>query len=96
MTKNENKNEEMVEILEALQGYVPKYTGERGEQKVQTVAFGGDQLTVERSRGVQRARVNSDNQVDALEGLYPFASDWHAQVILLEVRTWYMFLVLTC
>lgn len=49
------------------------------------IAFGGDQLTVERCRGVQRARVNSDNQIDALEGLYPFASDWHAEVILLQV-----------
>lgn len=73
----------MVEILEMLQKYVP--TNE-AEKQVHTVAFGGDQLTVERCRGVQNARVNSDNQVDALEGLHPFASDWHAEVILLQVR----------
>ena len=81
--KNEYKTEEMVEIVDILQKYVP--TNE-AEKRVCTVAFGGDQLTVERCRGIQIARVNSDNQVDALEGLHPFASDWHAEVILLQVK----------
>ena len=71
--KNENKNEEMVEIVEILQKYVPT---DEAEKRVRTVAFGGDQLTVERCRGIQNVRVNSDDQVDALEGLHPFASDF--------------------
>ena len=73
----------MVEILEALHKYVP--TSEP-EKHVHAVAFGGDQLTVERCRGVQHARINSDNEVAALEGLYPFVSDWHAEVVLLQVK----------
>ena len=80
--KNENVNEEMVEITEILQRYAP--TDE--ENRVHTVAFGGDQLTVERCRGIQGARLNSGDQIDALDGLHPFTSDWHAEVILLQVR----------
>lgn len=49
------------------------------------VAFGGDQLTVERSRNAQARRVNSDNFVDALEGLLPFPADWHAEANFLQV-----------
>ena len=81
--KNENKNEEMVEIVELLQQYVPT---DEVLKRVHTVAFGGDQLTVERCRGSQSARVTSDNQIEALEGLHPFAADWHAEVILLQVH----------
>ena len=78
--KNENKKEEKVEIVETLQKYVTSHEAEK------SVAFAGDQLTVERCRGIQCARINSDNQIDALEGLHPFASDWHAEVVLLQVR----------
>ncbi len=49
------------------------------------VAFGGDQLTVERSRNAQERRVNSDDPVDALQGLEPFAADWHAEANFLQV-----------
>ena len=42
--KNENKNEEMVEIVELIQQYVPT---DEAFKRVHTVAFGGDQLTVE-------------------------------------------------
>ena len=38
----------------------------------------GDQLTVERARGSQKARVASDTR-EALEGLEPAAADWHAE-----------------
>jgi hypothetical protein len=80
--KNENVNEEMLEIMETMQQYIPT---NQATQQVHTVAFGGDQLTVERCRGVQSTRVNSDNEIDALLGLHPFASDWHAEVTLLQV-----------
>ena len=39
----------------------------------------GDQLTVERARGSQKARVASDTREEALEGLEPAAADWHAE-----------------
>jgi hypothetical protein len=72
----------MLEIMETMQQYIPT---NQATQQVHTVAFGGDQLTVERCRGVQSTRVNSDNEIDALLGLHPFASDWHAEVTLLQV-----------
>ena len=49
------------------------------------IAFGGDQLTVERSRSAQARRVTSDDPVDALQGLEPFAADWHAEANFLKV-----------
>lgn len=49
------------------------------------VAFSRDQLTVERSRSAQARRVTSDNPVDALQGLEPFAADWHAEANFLQV-----------
>ena len=49
------------------------------------VAFGGDQLTAERARNVQLIRVNSEDSKCALAGLLPYTSDWHAEVILLQV-----------
>ena len=47
--------------------------------------FFGDQLTVERARAAQRARVASDTQEDALNGLEPAAADWHAEANFLQV-----------
>ena len=49
------------------------------------VAFGGDQLTSERARSAQIVRVNSENSKSALTGLLPYTSDWHAEVIYLQV-----------
>ncbi len=50
------------------------------------VAFGGDQLTVERNRNAQARRVNSDTAVDTLQGLEPFPADWHAEANFLQVH----------
>lgn len=77
----------MVEIIELLQQYVPT---DEALKQVHPVAFGGDQLTVERCRGSQSARVTSDNQIEALEGLHPFTSDWRVEVVLLQFRHLYM------
>ena len=49
------------------------------------VALGGDQLTVERIRNAQLSRVNSEDSSSALQGLLPFASDWHAEVNFMQV-----------
>ena len=48
------------------------------------VAF-GDQLSAERARNVQLICVNSEDLRSALAGLLPYTSDWHAEVILLQV-----------
>lgn len=49
------------------------------------VALGGDQLTVERARNAQLSRINSDDPSSALQGLLPFASDWHAEANFMQV-----------
>lgn len=58
-----------------------------GEQvsKLSSLLFFGDQLTVERARHCQAARVNSDTDSEALLGLLPSISDWHAEANFLEV-----------
>lgn len=52
-----------------------------------TLMLLGDQLTVERARAAQRARVASDTNEDALNGLEPAAADWHAEANFLQVVT---------
>ena len=47
--------------------------------------FFGDQLTAERARKGQQARVTSDSELEALLGLEPAASDWHAEANFLQV-----------
>ena len=95
---NENKIDEMILILQHMQKYVP--TVEREEKisipslekvvlKSNTVQhpilFGGDQLTVARTRGAQIAMSNSNDSVKRLQGLIPVIQDWHMEVILTEV-----------
>ena len=45
----------------------------------------GDQLTVERARAAQKARIASDTAMEALDGLEPAATDWHAEANFLQV-----------
>ena len=59
------------------------------------IAFGGDQLTVERSRSAQARRATSDDPVDALQGLEPFAADWHAEANFLKVVCNWLLLLYT-
>lgn len=50
------------------------------------ILFCGDQLTVERARNSQNARINSDTTDEALLGLYPAIADWHAEANFLQVN----------
>ncbi len=89
LLKNENKGDEMVEIMSHLHQYVPSYEYAKktyqtctGELQVSLdhlvkIFFGGDQLTAARARGSKRARVNSLSKVTRLEGIVPCAEDWH-------------------
>ncbi len=96
--KNENKVDEVVDILSTLQEYVPtqklsanlKVPGKDEMDKVTAermhqLLFGGDQLTVARAKGAQRVRENSQHAMGRLEGFVPVVEDWHAKVCLLEV-----------
>ena len=86
---NENTREGMINIMEQLHAYVPvtQSHGDMEEKHLKEVLLGGDQLTAARARSAQRTRINSDSQTDALQGLVPFASDWHAEFNLMEVCT---------
>ena len=97
--KDENKLDEIVDILQELQKLapsksqtndvpVPNTTEVRSmtETDFHRLLFGGDQLTAKRARGGIRIRNNSTNNADRLEGLLPVAEDWHAKVFFLEVR----------
>jgi hypothetical protein len=66
----------MVDILETIQEkYVPFITvqNENGEFVTSadtTIFFGGDQLTEESARNIQRARADGQNQKERLEAVY--------------------------
>jgi len=49
------------------------------------ILFGGDQLTVTRTRGSQAAMSDASSLSKRLEGLIPVVEDWHARVVLAEV-----------
>ena len=74
-----NKNEEMTEILKELHELVPHKDGE-----ATAIALGGDQLTVERAHICQDLRKHSFEPKEKLYGFVPFASDWHAEALLLQ------------
>jgi hypothetical protein len=76
--RNENKIDEMTLILQDLQRYIPH------NRPVQ-IAFGGDQLTVERVRVCTDLRKHSFERNEQLGCFFPFAGDWHAEVTLLQV-----------
>ena len=91
--KNENKTDEMVDILNDLQKYVPSERSTKefliAPGKVFSLQLDhfshvllGDQLIVARIRGAQRIRRNSCNGQDRFEGLVPVVEDWHAKVFL--------------
>ena len=94
--KNENKLDEMVDILDELHKYVPslrtmqrfEYSGD-GEAEVAEIdvdhfchiPFGGDQLTVARIQGCQNIRCkNADNGRMRLDAFIPVLEDWHTKM----------------
>ena len=92
---NENKTNEMCQIMQNPHKYVPTKLLNKSydtdiiyeEGHHHKILFGGDQLTVCRSRGAQAARSNDDRTIHAarLDGLIPVTEDWHARMTLLRV-----------
>ena len=97
--KNENKGNEMVDIVSHLHQYVPvihdtdRKTISNGDSVTvnkdvcRPLLFGGDQLTAARARGAKKSRRNSEGMVGKLTGLHPVAEDWHTKANFLEVCT---------
>lgn len=94
---NENKLDEMGQIMEKIHTYVPTAAAEgthtlpSGHQvsfddsKFHEILFGGDQLTVARARGAQVLRSTHDKAVSRLTGLVPVIEDWHARMTMMKV-----------
>ena len=83
----------MIDIMDQLHNYVPTmHSRVDNVEKTQMkkVLFGGDQLTAAIARKSQLTRLNSDTERDALQGVVPFASDWHAEFNLMEVCLVYL------
>ena len=60
------------------------FSGNSGDN-LRHILFCGDQLTIERARGCQDARINSDTMKEALLGLELAVADWHAEANFLQV-----------
>lgn len=82
LLKNENTTEDMIDILEEVQQYVPARDG-----VLRSVFVGGDQLTCERIRGAKKARLQSTTPKGRLEGLNEKVEDWHALQAYYQVYT---------
>ena len=99
--KDENKLDEMVDILDDLHKNVPTVrttqdvkvtsTGETTQTKTihtdhfNHILLGGDQLTVARIRGCHRMHTNTHNGRDGCEGLLPVVEDWHTKMCFMKV-----------
>ncbi|KAK3743445.1 hypothetical protein QZH41_010912 [Actinostola sp. cb2023] len=89
--KNENVNEEMIDILEELhQKYLPvkKINPDEGDETTEVqerIFFGGDQFTEERARCCTDARSDGDTPYERLEGYISKVEDWHAIRILYQI-----------
>eukprot|EP00731_Ephydatia_muelleri_P003537 Em0001g3537a len=97
--KDENKTEDIVEIMAELQQYVPYMVEvlkdvyvpniDKTVQVVETLShpieFAGDQKTAARGRGAQKAKTHESSLSGRLAGLVPVAADWHTKVKLLDV-----------
>lgn len=97
MFKNENSNDDMIEILSELhEKYLPllKTTDDSGNEQVeilQKLFFGGDQLTEERARNARQGRADGDSNFERLEGFIPKVEDWHAGRVLYQVSDIYYY-----
>ena len=74
--KNENKSEEMLDILKQIRGYSPNLENKEQKLKCNSIPIVGDQLTVE----------NSFTPEEKLEGIHMEIAYWHSAVTFLNVR----------
>ena len=105
LLQNENKLDEMCNIMTELHKYVPDkpcqlnfelpdgeiYT--TSDNALHPILCGGDQLTACRCRGAQSLRCSHESAVDRLEGLVPVVEDWHARLTLVKVCTHLFFCI---
>eukprot|EP00731_Ephydatia_muelleri_P003037 Em0001g3037a len=95
--KDENKLDDMVQIMDELHKYVPSirsvenFEDENGDMLTMDIhhfshiLLSGDQLTTARAIGSQRIRKNSVDAVARLQGFIPVTEDWHTKVCYMKV-----------
>ncbi|XP_022783267.1 uncharacterized protein LOC111324048 [Stylophora pistillata] len=87
LQKNEQHEEDMIDILEFLLPYVPCHdSGTTG--KPVKVLSGGDYLTFERHKEAQSSMQDARTPLSRLEGLIPKVEDFHTQAEWMKV-TWH-------
>ena len=94
LLKSETSYEDMTEILEHYQTYVPSVPCEKSipesgttpDKCFLTTLVGGDYLSVARARGAQLICSTSELKEHTLDGFLPVAEDWHAKVCFMEVQ----------
>ena len=82
--KNENKGEDMIDILRYLHGLVPSH-GEDNDEQFERIPVVGDQLTVERGVEAKFSVSNAYTPRCRLEGIYLQLADWHHENKFLDV-----------
>lgn len=94
---NENHIDEMCQIMDSMQKYVPSLSYEKCtrlpddqlfifQDFVQCeILFGGDQLTIARARSSIAVRSNHPTAKERLQGLVPVVEDWHSRMTLMKV-----------
>ena len=81
--KNENVTADMIDILSYLHKYARH--SQEGRKQRTPIFLRGDQLTCERTRGAQKARVQAENAKDRLKGFAAKVEDWHALMAYYQV-----------
>lgn len=81
MFKNENINEDMLEIFQQFHGYLPQMHG----PGIAGQLFSGDQLIIERGVNIISSVASGSTAKDRLKGIKLQLGDWHAAVKLLSV-----------
>lgn len=81
-----------MDILETLQEkYVPMVENGGESVPADMVFFGGDQLTEEWARNIQKAGMDGYTMQERLEGGWPKNEDWHGIRIAYQVTYKYLY-----
>ncbi|XP_070572406.1 uncharacterized protein [Ptychodera flava] len=75
LEKNEQYGDDMLDILDYINQYVPKHSDDTPEK----ILSGGDYLTFERHKEAQSQKQDSPTAYQCLEGLVAKIEDFHAQ-----------------
>ena len=87
MHKNEQYEEDMIDIATHLHKYVPGHDEKSPDHKPVKVLSGGDYLTFERHKEAQSAMQDARTPSARLEGLIPKIEDFHTQMEWMQVIT---------